>query len=96
MQRQRLIKWDAVMSEGEIKFEQVLALAQQLSLSDQARLINHLSSRLEIELKGLKPHTQPSRRSLHGILADLGPAPSAEDIDEVRREMWDNFPRDDF
>ena len=35
------------------------------------------------------------KRSLRGALADLGPAPSAEDIDEVRREMWPNFPRDD-
>jgi hypothetical protein len=24
-------------------------------------------------------------------LADLGPAPSAEDIDEVQHEMWDAF-----
>lgn len=26
--------------------------------------------------------------SLYGILAHVGPAPSAEDIDEIRREMW--------
>ena len=39
---------------------------------------------------------QPPRGSLHGTLADLGPAPSAEDIDEAQREMWGNFPRDDF
>lgn len=27
-------------------------------------------------------------RSIYGILADLGPAPSAEEIDEARREAW--------
>jgi hypothetical protein len=35
-------------------------------------------------------------RSLWGALSDLGPAPSAEEIDEARREAWANFPRDDF
>ena len=34
--------------------------------------------------------------SLYGILAHLGPAPSEEDIDEIRREMWNDFPRDDI
>jgi hypothetical protein len=29
-------------------------------------------------------------------LADLGPAPTAEEIDEARHEAWANFPRDDF
>jgi hypothetical protein len=34
-------------------------------------------------------------RELIGLCADLGPAPSAEEIDETRREMWARFPRDD-
>lgn len=36
------------------------------------------------------------RKSMLGILAHLGSAPSAEDIDEVRREVWKNFPREDI
>jgi hypothetical protein len=31
------------------------------------------------------------RAPLRGLLADLGPAPSAEEIDEVQREMWASF-----
>lgn len=31
---------------------------------------------------------QPRSESIFGILADLGEAPSAEEIDEVQREMW--------
>jgi hypothetical protein len=31
------------------------------------------------------------RRSLWGLCADLGPAPSAEEIDEARREAWEGF-----
>ena len=30
-------------------------------------------------------------QSLYGSFADLGIAPSVEDIDKVRREMWSNF-----
>ena len=33
-------------------------------------------------------------RSLDGLLADLGPAPTEEEIAEARREMWGNFPRE--
>lgn len=82
------------MENSEVTFEQVLALARQLSLPDQAKLIRDLARALEVELRTVKPSTP--RPSLQGALADLGPAPSAEDIDEIRREMWVNFPRDDF
>ncbi|HSH80647.1 MAG TPA: hypothetical protein VLA19_19125 [Herpetosiphonaceae bacterium] len=65
--------------------EQVLAMISRLSPHDRRRLDQHL---------GVRAHTP--RPSLYGVLAPLGSAPSAEDIDETRREMWGNFPRDDF
>lgn len=34
------------------------------------------------------------RRSLWGLCADLGPAPSAQDIDDARQEAWAGFARD--
>jgi hypothetical protein len=34
--------------------------------------------------------------SLRGLLAKYGPAPSAEEIDQNRAEMFVNFPRTDF
>jgi len=34
------------------------------------------------------------RRALLGVLKDFGSAPSAEEIDEARREAWANFPRE--
>ena len=67
-------------------YEEVLALVEQLPPEDQARLAAHLVPATY--------HTP--RRSLYGICADLGPAPSAEDIDEMRREVFATFPRDDF
>ncbi len=46
-----------------------------------------------LEAKEAKP--QP-RRSLYGILSDLGASVTEEDIAEARREMWGNFPREHF
>ena len=70
-------------------YEDALRIVQQLTPEEQRRL------RDELTLLVAAPDDRPRRRSSYGILAHLGPAPSAEDIDEVRREMWANFPRDD-
>lgn len=40
--------------------------------------------------------SQEPKKSSRGALKHLGQAPSGEDIDEVRREMFANFARDDF
>nr|MBP7323362.1 DUF2281 domain-containing protein [Deltaproteobacteria bacterium] len=36
------------------------------------------------------------RHSVKGLWADLNIHISEQDIDKVRGEMWDNFPREDF
>ena len=76
-----------------ISFEQIAALTDQLSAIEKVRLLERLTLGLEHQLAEEK--SRP-RRSAYGIAADLGPAPSAEDIDEVRREMWKNFPSEDI
>jgi hypothetical protein len=45
-----------------------------------------------------KKEVSPSqpRKSLEGLWADTGTSITAEDIDEARREMWGNFPREDI
>ena len=35
-------------------------------------------------------------KSIKGILAGQGISISAEDLDDARREMWMNFPREDI
>jgi hypothetical protein len=80
------------MEQVPANFEEVLRLARQLSPLDKLRLIEGVIPELEAAVKTGKPKPL---KSLYGALADLGPAPSAEDIDEVRREMLRNFPRDD-
>ncbi|HET7077011.1 MAG TPA: hypothetical protein VFM49_06110 [Chloroflexia bacterium] len=39
----------------------------------------------------LIPSPAVPNRSLYGLWADLGSAPSAEEIDQARREAWANF-----
>jgi len=77
------------MAATEITFDHVVEQALQLSPLERIRLIERVLPTLEGELSP-KPHTP--LRSLYGALAHLGPAPSAEEIDEARREAWANFP----
>ena len=82
------------MGEKEtVTLEQVISLAKKLPPVDKIRLIERMAPEIERDLLGQRP---PRRRSLLGLCADLGPAPSSEDIDEIRREMWADFPREDI
>lgn len=80
------------MVQGTPSLEEVVGLAKQLSPADQLRVVERLASGLETKIEAEK---EGPLVSLFGALAHLGAAPSAEDINEVRREMWSNFPRDD-
>ncbi len=75
-----------------ITLEQVLPLAIQLSVLDKVRLIEKITPQITLDLQARESHP----RSLWGLCADLGSAPSIEDIQEIRHEMWGNFPREDI
>jgi hypothetical protein len=77
----------------DITLQEMLKLVKQLSLVDKVRLIEHVAPQIERDLLTTQP---VARRSLHGLCADLGAAPSAEDIDAARREAWANFPQEDI
>ncbi len=78
-----------MMNSADITLDKVLALARQLAPVDQARLVARLAPMVEQALDQTAGQAVASAREpLRGLLADLGPAPSAEEIDEVRREMW--------
>ncbi len=74
-----------------VELNQVFGLAKQLSAFDKVRLIELLAPQIRNDLA----HPTP-RRSLLGLCADLGPAPSAEVIDVACREAWGQFPREDI
>jgi len=83
----------AALPEQGVTLEAVLTAAQKLQPGDKMRLISQLAASLEETLVASAP---APRRSLLGALAHLGPAPSAEEIDDARHEMWGNFPREDL
>jgi hypothetical protein len=58
---------------------------------DKQREVIQLVDALAAENTNHRP-----RKSLLGLCADLGIHITEEDIAEARREMWGNFPRDDF
>ena len=66
------------------------ALARSAGLSPA----DYLRQVLQREVKMKCPDVRPLK-SCYGVLAKYGPAPSAEEIDENRREMFRNFARED-
>jgi len=90
-----------VSTSEPVTLDQVITLARQLSPLEKIRLIEQIAPEVERHMQQ-QSTDQPDLaepqpiRSLLGLCADLGPAPSAEDIDDVRKEMWVDFPREDI
>jgi len=72
----------------------LIAVARAKGLSTDA-LLREAVERILAEAPDLSSAKEPTR-SLRGLLAKYGPAPSAEEIDQNRAEMFANFPRSDF
>ena len=72
----------------------LIAVAQARGLSADA-LVREAIDGILAGTPGEIPEKEPTR-SLRGLLAKYGPAPSAEEIDQNRAEMFANFPRSDF
>jgi len=74
----------------------LLAVAKAKGVSANA-LVREAVNRIIAEAPPGEASTKKEpTRSARGILAKYGPAPSAEEIDANRAEMFANFPRDDF
>ena len=74
------------------KEAKLVALAQAKGLSPDA-LVRQALDGILAQAPGVSPGKEPTR-SARGILAKYGPAPSAEEIDQNRAEMFANFARD--
>jgi hypothetical protein len=70
----------------------LIAIAQAKGLSTDA-LVREALEKILADAPNVNPKKEPSRSS-RGILAKYGPAPSAEEIDQNRAEMFANFARD--
>jgi hypothetical protein len=72
----------------------LMAVAQQRGLSAD-QLVREAIHKILAEVPEVETKMEPTR-SLRGLLAKYGPAPSGEEIDENRAEMFANFPRSDI
>jgi len=77
---------------------QLIAMARAKGLTTNA-LVQEVLEKILAEATDVSPtpemksQKEPTRSS-RGILAKYGPAPSAEEIDQNRAEMFANFARD--
>jgi hypothetical protein len=70
----------------------LIAIAQAKGLSTDA-LVREALEKILADAPDVNPKKEPTRSS-RGILAKYGPAPSAEEIDQNRAEMFAKFARD--
>jgi hypothetical protein len=73
----------------------LLAIAKAKGVSPNALVCDAVNRIIEEASDEASVKKEPTV-SVRGILAKYGPAPSAEEIDQNRAEMFANFPRDDF
>ena len=73
--------------ERAVTLEHVVSLARRLPLLEKIRLIEQMAPDIERDMFKQQSLNINKRRSLLGLCVDLGPAPSSEDIDEIRHEM---------
>lgn len=72
----------------------LIAAARAKGLSTDA-LVRQALDEILAEAPETSLGKEPTR-SLRGLLAKYGPAPSVEEIERNRAEMLSNFPRSDF
>lgn len=68
----------------------ILEAVRALPVDKQKEILDHAT-----RLRSVSTEKKPFN-SIEGLWADLGISLSAEEIDENRREMWRNFPREDI
>lgn len=83
---------EQIMAPKPVTLEDVVMLARRLPPRDKLRLVERVLPDLDGALAADSGRIR--RRSLLGLCADLGQAPSGEDIDALRQEMWQGFPRE--
>jgi hypothetical protein len=70
--------------------EAVVAKLRELPVDKQLEVLDFA------KVLATKEPRRPKLKSARGLWKDLGIAISEEDIAEARKEMWGNFPREQF
>ena len=81
----------SVMDNFTVTLEEALQVVEKLSLIDKVRLLEAIAPQITQAL--IAKQSQP-RKSLRGLWRGIDTPES--DIDNLRDEMWRNFPREDI
>ena len=71
--------------------EEILKRLESLTVEEQRAVLDYTERLLA---KHQEPGERRARRNVKGALSHLGVHVSEEDIREMRREAWKNFPRE--
>jgi putative lipoic acid-binding regulatory protein len=78
---------------SKVTVDQVVGMFRKLSFRERLKVIAIVVPEMEQDLPEKK---LLKRKSLRGLWKDLNVHLTAEDIDQARKEMWANFPREDI
>jgi hypothetical protein len=81
------------MKEEQATLDEIVDMARRLSAREKKQLIERLAPDVEGALGSPGPSSPRRLRSLKGLFR--GCTITDQDISEVRREMWCDFPRGD-
>jgi hypothetical protein len=86
------------MKSESVTLQQALSIANRLSPLEKVQLIEQIIPDVEASLAENAPVSapRPPLRSVYGLCASLGEAPTAAEIDEARQEFLNHFPREDI
>lgn len=82
------------MTDKLASLDEIVAAALRLPPVEKARLVERVAAMLESDVSAAAENKP--LKTFKGVLAHLGDSPSDDDIEEARREMLKNFPREDF
>lgn len=71
-----------------------LPLAKRKQLDELVRSLEETQPGAALATTRVEAPPSVALRPVRGLLRDLGPAPSKDEIDEARREVWAGFPRE--
>ncbi len=86
-----------VTATQPVTVDTAVEILRQLSPRDRLKVITIVLPEMEYAFPKEEPENNLSEpESLYGLWKHLNFDVTKEDIDEVRKEMWKNFPREDI
>jgi hypothetical protein len=75
-----------------MQIDELIDRIRRLPAAKRKQLDEMVRSLEESSRSTLEQPTSGALQPVRGLLRDLGPAPSASEIEDARRELWARFP----